>query len=153
MTTEAEIKIDGEDKPQVVEVRNAIPANVVIRIFVIGVAIAALLPSALTIGLRWHDQDKRIHEVEELANANHDLSDRLVKVQAQLKGFVSTQCKQAETRDVATVQTNQAILLLLKDVPGSAALARFRQSLEDANLLLEPPGEKDCQPGPGDQNP
>lgn len=139
--------------PQVVEVTNAIPANVVIRIFVIGVAIAALLPTGFTIGLRWHDQDTRIREVEALANENHLLADRLEKVQNQLKGFVAAQCLEAETRDVAQVQTNTAILLLLKDAPNSPGLRIFKQSLQDSNRLLEPPGEKDCQPGPGDQNP
>lgn len=139
--------------PQVVEVTNSIPANVVIRIFVIGVAIATLLPTGFTIVLRWHDQDTRIREVETLVNENHLLADRLEKVQNQLKGFVATQCREAETRDVAQVQTNTAILLLLKDVRTSPGLRAFKQSLLDANRLLEPPGEKDCQPGPGDQNP
>jgi len=139
--------------PQVVEVTNSIPANVVIRIFVIGVAIATLLPTGFTIALRWHDQDRRIKEVEALAQENHELADQLGRVQNQLKGFVATQCLEAETRDVAQVQTNTAILLLLKDVPSTPALRAFKQALVDANTLLEPPNEKDCQPGPGDQNP
>ena len=160
------------ENPQVVEVRGSIPANVQLRIFVVAVAVAVLLPLGVTLGLRWYDQDKRVENIEEVAERNRELVEANFKLQRQLRQFVSDQCVEAESRDVVNVQANLAnikanqafVLLLTRLVPPGAevppatadALADFKaslrdvnQSLRDANLTLEPEGETDCDPGPG----
>lgn len=140
------------DDPLHVESAN-VPFGLILRLFILGWALSVLIPVGLIIGLRWHDQDQRLSAVSAVANETHLLADRLRDTQRQLKTFVAQQCLNAETRDVANVQTNLAILTLLKNVPNTPAMRAFKQSLLDSNAVLEPPGEKDCQPGPGDQNP
>jgi hypothetical protein len=145
------------ENPQVVEVQGGLPANIQLRILLIAIFVAVIIPLGVTLGLRWYDQDKRIQEIEDVATRNRELVRANFELQRQLKQFVSDQCIAAESRDVVNVQQNIALIRLLDQlVPPSADvsaqtrrdLEMFKQSLRDANSTLEPEGERDCDPGP-----
>jgi hypothetical protein len=142
----AEEQALGTEKDPVHVRSDTLPASFVIRLFLLGWALAVMIPLIAVGGLRWYDQDHRISESTRLAR-------ELRRTQIELRRFVAEQCIQAETRDVANVQTNGAILNLLSDLESTPELRSFRQALIDANRLLEPPGEQDCQPGPGVSQP
>jgi hypothetical protein len=145
------------ENPQVVEVQGGLPANIQLRILLIAIFVAVIIPLGVTLGLRWYDQDKRIQEIEDVATRNRELVRANFELQRQLKQFVSDQCIAAESRDVVNVQQNIALIRLLDQlVPPSADvsaqtrrdLEMFKQSLRDANSTIEPEGERDCDPGP-----
>lgn len=166
--SEAETPPNGtHENPQVVEIKDGVPANVIIRIFVIGFGLMLIVAIVIPLLIRWHDQESRINTVSNVALENRELAEQLGRTQKQLlltqqqlKGFAAQQCIEAESRDVVNVQTNLAMITLLQSLMGSetppvtrAKINTFIQSLRDANATLEPEGEKDCQPGPGDENP
>ncbi len=141
---------------------DTIPVGLVIRLFLLGWALAVLIPLGVVLALRWHDQDARVANVEDVATRNRALVRENFRLQTQLKTFVADQCIAAESRDVVTVQANNAMITLLNrlvppsaDVPAETrdALADYKQALRDANATLEPEGEQDCQPGPEGEKP
>lgn len=136
---------------------DTIPISLVIRLFLLGWALAVLIPLGVVLVLRWHDQDTRVANIEQVAETNRMLVARNARLQRQLKQFVSDQCIAAESRDIVNVQQNEAMILLLNQlVPREAEvpagqrqdIEAFKQALRDANATLEPEGERDCQPGP-----
>jgi hypothetical protein len=161
--TSAPLPNGATGKPEdPVHVRSdTIPVGLVIRLFLLGWALAVLIPLGVFFSIRWYDQDNRIEDIESVATTNQSLVKELSATQREFRQFVAEQCAQAEARDVVQVEVNLAITRFLGSMIDQetftarqlATLDMFLQSLADANATLEPEGEKDCVPGPEGGNP
>lgn len=121
-----------------------VPLALVIKLFVLGATLAAVLPVAVILFLDRQQTDGRLRENAALVRT---LNNERIARQRAINQFIFEQCVDAEVRDTVNVKTNLAIIRLLRMAPRpSPAIRNLIRSLEDSVLALEPPGEKDCKP-------
>jgi hypothetical protein len=141
-----------QDDPVVVEVKNrpSLPLADVIKLLLIGVVIAVLIPTSVTVFLFVNQSD----DTRALAQANS----RIIKENRDLIKRVETQrllgdqrayeqCVQGEARDTAFAETWGAALIVLRQGnPTDRALLEFITTIEDNIAKIEPPDEEECKP-------
>lgn len=115
-----------------------------LKVLTAGVTVAAVIPVAVILFLNHEQTDQRIRDNTSLAiRLNQERIDR----QTAINQFIYEQCVEDEVRDTVNVQTDLAIIKVLRLVPHpSRPIRDVIVSLEDAIAALEPPGEQDCVP-------
>lgn len=135
-----------------------LPASYVLRLFVIGVMVATILPISVTLYIDHQNSGDRLREnkalIERFSTENKALTRKLnnerIQRQALINKFIYEQCVRAEIRDVVLVQHFQENLRVYRKLlpAKNPLLARLTQDVNDQIAVLEPEGEKDCVPPP-----
>lgn len=142
-------------KVEVVDREPQLPVAVVIKIMVIGITLATVIPTAIVLFLNHQDTANRLAENKALVQQNEQLTRRFnAERNERLRDtneFLFDQCQKGELRDAVVVQQNNAVLAILNRIPKSQRstyMHRLIFSLQDTNRILEPPGEESCKPPP-----
>lgn len=115
-----------------------------IKLLLLGFTFTAVIPIAIVLWIGGSQTDARIKENQKLTLR---LNRERVERQREINNFIYRQCIEAEIRDTTQVQTNLAIIHVLRPVSTrSSSVRNLIMTLEDSILALEPPGEKDCTP-------
>lgn len=116
----------------------------VLKVVVISMIVAAVIPTAAFFYLDSKSSDQRIRQ-------NRNLIERVetdrIAVQERINDFIFEQCVQAEARDVVYAQWGGALLRIARRLDQTDADIRLLiDTLEDGITVLEPEDEKDCTP-------
>ena len=136
-----------EDNPHLVRDEPSIAW--VLKVVVLSVLVAAVIPTAAFFYLDSRSSDQRIRQNRNLIEQVE--ADRIA-VQERINAFIYQQCIQAETRDTVYAQWGSDLLLLLRSLPDGAGsdsrVVKLITDLEDGIAQLEPADEQDCVPPP-----
>ena len=128
----------------------AVPLAFVLKVFIIGIAVAVLIPLGATILINNNQTNHRLAENRNLTEQNGKLLDQNKQLTKRLAEFTAEVCLAGERRDTAQVKSNNAIIRVLRLFPDdNPKLLALITSLQDQNSILEPKGEPDCSAPPG----
>lgn len=147
MTEEQQSQVEKilDDNPHL---RNEPSIAWVLKVVVISMIVAAVIPTAAFLYLDGRASDQRIRQ-------NRNLIERVeaerIGVQERINDFIYAQCIQAEVRDAVYATWGSDLLTVLRSIPGAATDAKVQKlitDLEDGIAQLEPKDEQDCVPPP-----
>lgn len=138
------------DDPMVVEVkgRNNLTGAQITKLLLIGIVIAVLIPTSVTVALFVIDSNDEKAAQERRSNENRELILRVDALRLLGDQRAYEQCVAAEARDRVVTAWGLQFLKITRRLPGQTDrdILDLVEALEDGIADLEPVDEKPCVP-------